>query len=113
MSDLQQTAQTPAAGTIQTPVAQFPRVFKLNDYEWWAGYDLESIRIAYQKETGVDPDGPEGFDNPHELGAGALLKLMYHYDEYDLSKKRSFREELDRLIASGRAFPCFFAGTES
>ena len=112
-SQPQQSDPTSAIAEQPVPAPTRPRVFKLNDYEWWAGYDLDSIRVAYKEETGVDPDSDEGFDNPQEISEDAMLRLQYCYDEYDLSKTRSFREELDLMISKGQTFPCFFGGTES
>jgi hypothetical protein len=114
-NNLQQSTPTTAPIAAQKQTATDPkvRVFKLNDYEWWAGYDLDSIRVDYLKQTGVHPDSELGFDGPQEIPEDAMLTLRYYYDESDLSKSRSFREELDLLIANGQNFPCFFGGTES
>lgn len=87
-------------------------VFKLNDFEWWAGYDLESVKAKYLEVTGV-PEG-DAFDEPYELDADALTKLIFRQDPYDTHPEtRTFREELELMIRSGQEFPCPFACTES
>lgn len=88
------------------------KVFKLNDYEWWAGESLDSIRPAYLEATGIDPDSEEGFDHPRELSDEELQKKTIHFDEGEAPDKSTFKEYLNELIAKGQEFPCYFAGTE-
>ncbi len=88
------------------------KVFKVNDYEWWAGADLESTRVAYKEHTGIDPDSDEGFDHPRELSAEELEKKTIHFDEGEQPDQSTFKEYLDELIAKDHEFPCYFAGTE-
>lgn len=92
------------------------KIFRVNDYEWWAGVDLESVKATYKEHTGIDPDSDEGFDNPREVGDEGMRKLIFIEDVYNEGRhreeKRSFREELDRLISVNQKFPCYFAGTE-
>lgn len=91
------------------------KVFRVTDYEWWAGTDLKSIKAAYKEATGIDPDDPdEGFDSPQELNNEAMNRLLFYED---LSNPEecpggTFRQHLDLMIAEGQTFPCFFAGTE-
>jgi hypothetical protein len=90
------------------------RVFQLNDYEWWAGADLESVKTARQTGCGEEDDI---FDEPHELSDAAMDRLLFTYYEDDYEREenkrtRTFRQELDRAIAEGQTFPCEFAGTE-
>jgi hypothetical protein len=87
------------------------KVFKVNDYEWWAGVDLESIRNAYKEHTGIDPDSDEGFDNPHAVGEAGMSKLIIFEDGPE-EVRQTFAEYLDHLIAIDHEFPCYFAGTE-
>lgn len=87
------------------------KIFRVNDYEWWAGESLESIRAAYKERTGIDPDSDEGFDHPREIGELGMSKLVFFDDGPELANQ-TFREYLDHLIACGQEFPCFFAGTE-
>lgn len=86
-------------------------VFQLNDCEWWAGHDLESVKKAYLELTGVPED--EAFDEPFALDDKAINKLMYHFtnDEPDRAPV-TFAQQLEQLIAEGEQFPCPFASTE-
>lgn len=88
------------------------KVFKVNDYEWWAGADLDSIRTAYEQHTGIAADSDEGFDNPRELSDEELQKKTIHFDEGEQPDHSTFKEYLDELIAKSHEFPCYFAGTE-
>jgi hypothetical protein len=91
-------------------------VFQLNDYEWWAGSDLEGVKAEYTKQTGCGEED-DAFDDPYELSDAEMDKLLFTYYENDderpeNKRTRTFREELDRAIAEGQTFPCVFAGTE-
>ena len=90
------------------------KVFRLNDYEWWAGETLEEVKKNYTEITGVD--GEEAFDEPIEaMSAEALKSTKYHTDTKDKDGKAiviTFAEELENRIKSGQKFPCFFATTE-
>jgi len=84
------------------------KVFKLNDYEWYAGYDLEScIELAMQM-TGMSRE--EVIDDPFEETQERLDTLIFYDEEND--EKRSFSEELRIIIESEEQLPTFFAGTE-
>lgn len=87
------------------------KIFRVNDYEWWAGESLDSIRAAYKERTGVDPDSDEGFNTPREIGPEGMSKLVI-FEDGPKRTSETFREYLDHLIARGQEFPCFFAGTE-
>lgn len=90
------------------------KVFRVTDYEWWAGESLESIKLAYQEATGIDPDDEDegGFNNPHELSEEAMEKLRFILDDDEGGETCSFAEHLAELINRGQKFPCCFAGTE-
>jgi hypothetical protein len=85
------------------------KVFAMNDCEWWAAETLEEAKADYLKETGMK-EADEPFDDPHELDAEAMDRLRF-FDE-DEKAKRSFREQLERMVSSGAEFPCLFATTE-
>jgi hypothetical protein len=94
---------------------QKPTVFQLNEFDWWAGYDLESVKSAFLYETGFD----EGqLDNPHEVADLDMERLKFVDGDDPINADgtpggtRSFREQLDLMIARGEQFPCFFASTE-
>jgi len=90
------------------------KVFRLNDYEWWAGETLEEVKKNYTEITGVD--GEEAFDEPIEvMSEKALKSTKYHTDTKDKDGKKiviTFAEELEKQIKSKQKFPCFFATTE-
>jgi hypothetical protein len=95
------------------------KVFQLNDFDWWAGYDLESVKAAYLADMGLKPtDHPDDledqFDNPHELTEEELdrFKFIYVDREEGDPEEAPFRERLNEVIALGHEFPCFFASTE-
>ncbi|MCU1285917.1 MAG: phiPLPE 70 [Acidobacteriales bacterium] len=87
------------------------KVFEVNDTEWWAGTDLESIKTAYKEITGIDPDDEdEGFQDPHALTDEEMETLQFSDDD---GSKRSFREQLELMVAAEREkFPTMFATTE-
>jgi hypothetical protein len=83
------------------------KIFRLNDTDWYAGEDLESVKSAYLKDTGLEQD--EAFDDPHELSDEEMERLKFTRDDQE---KVSFRVELTSMIASGCTFPRMFASTE-
>lgn len=97
---------------MSAAVTQEIKIFKINDYEWWAGADLESIKSAYKEQTGIEPDSDEGFDSPRQLGDEEMQRKTIWFEEGEEPDSATFREHLDHLIALGHAFPCHFAGTE-
>lgn len=87
------------------------KVFQLNDCEWWAGHDLESVMADYVKETGVPPD--EAFEDPRELTDEEMEEGTHYGDpDHPEDPPRTFKEELQYMIDGGATFPCFFASTE-
>lgn len=90
------------------------KVFKLNDCDWWAGSDLDSVVAAYKEQTGEDAE----LDNPHELNDAAMHKLKFVDGDDPINAdgtpggEITFRDELDIMIRRGDSFPCFFASTE-
>ena len=84
------------------------KIFRLNDYEWYAGASLEEVTQCAQ---GFHPDCDEEdfLDDPGEVDAASLERLRYMDEDGSV---RSFGEQLERLIVAGEAFPCLFATTE-
>jgi hypothetical protein len=80
------------------------RVFQLNQYEWWAGPDLETVKAHYLMTTGVSAE--EAFDDPCELSPESLKTIPFTYND---GKEITFAERLRELLDSGRQFPCCFA----
>jgi hypothetical protein len=89
--------------------AQMPhnvKIFRLNPLEWWAGYDLPSVKSAYLGETRVA--NGEAFDEEEELPREAMDTLRIYPNPYS-SESRTFQAELARMVAEGHEFPCHFA----
>ena len=80
------------------------KIYRVNDYEWWAGSDLDSIKAAYEEHTGIDPDSDEGFDAPREVGDAGMDKLIF-FDDGPEPTQCTFRERLNELITLQSAFP--------
>lgn len=87
-----------------------PKVFQINDCDWWAGYDLKSVKAAYVKETGVTEE--DAFDEPRELTNEEMDTVLHAGDEGANKEPVTFRQELNNMIASGIELPWFFASTE-
>ncbi len=84
------------------------KVFAMNDCDWWAAETLDEAKTAYLDQTGMtEADGP--FDDPYELDAKAMDRLRFSDND---GAVRTFREQLERMLASGQKFPAFFASTE-
>ena len=83
------------------------KVFRLNLFDWWAGYDLASVKSAYLLETGVTKE--EAFDEEEELPQDAMKTLRIYPNPY-AKESSTFQVELARMVAEGQVFPCCFAG---
>jgi hypothetical protein len=89
-----------------------PKVFAMNDCDWMAGEDVESCIVAYLEFTGCgDTPGAraEYIDEPHEVSDAVMDGFSFVDDD---RTKRTFREQLQKLIDDGTKFPVFFASTE-
>jgi len=82
------------------------KVFRLNPFDWWAGYDLASVKSAYLLETGVAEE--EAFDEEEELPVDAMKTLRIYPNPY-AKESSTFQVELARMVAEGQVFPCCFA----
>lgn len=85
------------------------KVFRINDYDWWAGEDIESVKAAYKKETGLTDD--EAFDEPGALTAEQMRSCEF-YPDCDTSRAIQFKTALRKMVRDGKKFPRFFATTE-
>jgi hypothetical protein len=83
------------------------KVFRLNLFDWWAGYDLASVKSAYLAESGMHKE--EAFDEEEELPQDAMETVRIYPNRY-AKESSTFQEELARMIAEGQIFPCYFAG---
>jgi hypothetical protein len=93
-------------------------VFRLNHWDWWAGYDLQSVKAAYARSRDFDlaVDSAAGlFHDPHPLTEAELAATRFFHDLAAPSESEvvSFRDRLDELINENTEFPCFFATTEA
>ena len=96
------------------------KIFNMNDVEWWAGENGEECMEAMKDFVGYAEDEIEemiGDGYPTELSDADLDRLTFvDTDTIDPESgecvKRSFREELKRIIDKGEEFPYPFASTE-
>jgi hypothetical protein len=88
-----------------THISYCVKLFRLNPFDWWAGYDLKSVKLAYLRETGA---GEEAFYEEEELARNAMQTLRVYPNPY-AKESRTFQEELACMVARGQEFPCRFA----
>lgn len=97
------------------------RIFKMNDYDWFAAESLEEAQGAMIRFFGpptssqsVEEFLDEMQDNPHEVADEALDVLEFREDEDgdDSDKGKTFRQKLAEMIAAGEKFLTHFASTE-
>jgi hypothetical protein len=83
------------------------KVFKLTLVDWWAGYDLASVKSAFLAESGMAKE--EAFNEEEELPPDAMQTVRIYPNRY-AKESSTFQEELARMVAEGQVFPCYFAG---
>jgi hypothetical protein len=83
------------------------KVFRLTLFDWWAGYDLASVKSAFLAESGMAKE--EAFDEEEELPPDAMETVRIYPNRY-AKESSTFQEELARMVAEGQVFPCYFAG---
>lgn len=90
------------------------KVFKLDDYEWWAGESLQQCIDHARREAGcpisLGKSYPDAEQEGYELSAEDML--THRFTEEDGVTQRSFADHLASLIAGGETFPRLFAATE-
>jgi len=94
-----------------------PKVYEMNDYDWWADFSPEEARKNYFKweidQVGISPEEVDSV--PVELSKEEMMRLKFEKGEispyYD-DKIISFQDQLDLMVNNGGKFPCFFASTE-
>jgi hypothetical protein len=84
------------------------KVFQMGDCDWTAGRSAEEVTAYYTGEMGCDMEG----DAALEITAEQMNSLIFHDQDVDPSVRRTFKEQLDKMIADGVNFPAFFATTE-
>jgi len=88
-----------------TPFTQTPRpkVFCMNEADWWAGYDLQSTMLAFAKDFGfstiAEAEAKVAIDQPYELNESEM-------DE-ELFEGVTFRAALAQLVTNSVTLPCF------
>ena len=94
------------------------KVFRMNDFDWWAADSLDSAKAGYMAE-GYGQDEETAFDNPYELSPEQMqTHTMKEFDEdWDYERDPdgddpTFQDCLDLMIRKGDSFPCVFASTE-
>jgi hypothetical protein len=85
------------------------KVFKLDDYEWWAGESLEACIAAARSEAGMDCYEDAETDG-YEVTAEDMQ--THKFTEEDGVTQISFAEHLQELIEAPTEFPVLFAATE-
>jgi len=85
------------------------KVFRINDYEWYAAETMEQAIDCCVKLCGVGRE--EAYDESiaHELTKDEMEKYTYQEDD---GVTRTFAQEIQLMIDSDVEFPCFFAGTD-
>lgn len=86
-----------------------PKVYQINDCDWYAGYDPDSCVKEYVDFYDGDPDLLEEYGAPTEVSDEAMNRMMIRDPD---GGDRTFRQELDRMIEDGHKFPTLFASTE-
>ena len=93
----------------ETEIKQKPTVFRVDSGEWWAGYDLESVKAEYYKEACITFN--EALDSPRELTDEEIDKTIHPGDKGKTKDPITFRQVLDRMIEIRFEFPRFFASS--
>lgn len=89
------------------------KIFEINDTEWWAGdCTPEQMLIEVILEYGSTHEEVTGDINilPRELTDHELNLLVF--EDESMEVRRSYREQLQKMIDDGETFPCLFATTE-
>ena len=86
---------------------QIVKVFRVSLFDWWAGYDLATVKSAYRAESGLAKE--EAFGEEVELPPDAMETVRIYPNPY-AKESRAFQQELARMVAEGQEFPCYFAG---
>jgi len=84
------------------------KIFRLDDYTWYAGRNAEECYKQYSKDVGIPVE--ELTDCPEILTQEQMDNLTFFKEGGE--KDCSFAEHLEELIGEGVEFPCFFASTE-
>lgn len=83
------------------------KVFQMDDIEWWAGESQEACVAEGKRQC-----GPDCYDEPDEYRELTEADMQHLQFVDEDGSKRSFAEELARMVATGSEFPCPFAATD-
>lgn len=93
--------------------AQELKIFQITETEWWAGYDGESVRAAFQQTIGEDADEQLAeFGVPEPIEDSDLDAFVVTDVDEAGQPKHTGREILADIAARGISVPCFVATTE-
>lgn len=84
------------------------KVFQLDDCDWWAGENLPDVIAEARKQCG--PDTYEDAETDAVEMSDEAMRTLQFVDED--GTKRTFAEELQRMIDAGDTLPSLFASTE-
>lgn len=85
------------------------KIFMVDEWEYWAGKSAADVKKAYLDLIG-EKDAEEYADiQILKLSQKKMKEYIFNDDD---GSKRTFEEELQRMIESGEKFPCIFAVTE-
>lgn len=94
--------------TPSPPDPQPVKVFKLDDYEWWAGYSLQGCIDAAREQAGADCY-EDAETEGRELTEHEMRTLLFTHED---GKQEYFFARLFDMVAAGEQFPQVFASTE-
>jgi len=80
------------------------KVFKMNDYDWWADYSSEEAEKNYTSFVASQCDGDEATDGAILLNSEDLLSHTFHDED---GSTGTFKEQLEKIDD-----PQFFGSTE-
>lgn len=84
------------------------RIFRLDDYDWWAGESLQACIDEARRQCGAG-SYCDAEEEGREVTDEDMQRLQFTDDD---GQARSFAEQLEREIADGTHFPTLFASTE-
>lgn len=91
---------------------QVVKVYKLDDYTWWAGYSLQQCIKDALDEFG-DDCCQDAWEDAYELTDEQMQDERFVGDGSDAQRQcRTFATELQLRIDHGEQFPQLFACTE-
>lgn len=87
------------------------KIYRISDYDWFAGSSLEECKKLAIESFGYDEDG---FEDPREITEQEMDSLFFIEDIYEgpQGEKKSFRQKLNEMIVEDVGFPDIFATTE-